>query len=162
MRYFEKISYKQFQKDISNDFDLYNKYDLPKRSTTDSAGYDLKSVENIVIKPNEAKVVRTGLKVCMNKGEVFLIYVRSSLGYKYDISLSNGVGVIDRDYYNNDDNEGHFSIKLRNDGDKDFTVNIGDRVAQGIFTKYEVVDNEDNIEVKRIGGIGSTGKGEKL
>ena len=161
MRLFEKISYEQFKKDVKDDIDLYNKIELPKRSTSKSAGYDIKSIEEYTIKPGESKAIKTGLKVCMNDDEVFYIFDRSSLGFKYDICLSNCVGVIDSDYYNNEDNEGHFSIKLINHGNKDFEVKIGDRIAQGIFMKYLTVDNEEKITKKRKGGIGSTDKKEE-
>ena len=158
MRKFERISFDQFIKDVKDDRMLYDSIELPKRSTKASAGYDIKSVEEGIIKPGEAKIFKTGLKVSMNTDEVLNIYSRSGHGYKYNICLVNSVGVIDSDYYNNTDNEGHFSIKLINLGDKDFEVNIGDKIAQGIFMKYLTVDDEDIIDNERNGGIGSTGK----
>ena len=161
MRKFEKISFKQFKKDVCNDKELYEKIELPKRSTNHSAGYDIRSAVEEVIHPGEAKVIKTGIKVDMNDDEVFYLYIRSSLGYKYNITLTNSVGVIDSDYYNNPDNEGHFSVKLINHGDKDFEVHFGDRVAQGVFMKYLTVDNEEKINKKRTGGFGSTNKKEE-
>ena len=158
MRKFEKISFEQFIKDVKDDRMLYDSIELPKRSTMKSAGYDIKSIEEGIIKPGEAKVFKTGLKVAMNDDEVLHIYSRSSQGYKYNVCLMNSVGVIDSDYYNNSDNEGHFSVKLINLGDNDFEVKIGDKIAQGIFMKYLIVDDEEEIKSKRTGGIGSTGK----
>ena len=157
MRKFERISFDQFIKDVKDDRMLYDSIELPKRSTKASAGYDIKSVEEGIIKPGEAKIFKTGLKVSMNTDEVLNIYSRSGHGYKYNICLVNSVGVIDSDYYNNPDNEGHFSIKLINLGDKDFEVNIGDKIAQGIFMKYLMTDDDDSNTV-RTGGIGSTNK----
>ena len=94
----------------------------------------------------------------MNDDEVFNLYIRSSLGYKYNITLANSVGVIDSDFYNNIDNEGHFKVKLINHGNTEVKINIGDRIAQGIFMKYLIVDDEEEIENERTGGIGSTNK----
>jgi dUTP pyrophosphatase len=158
MRKFEKISFKQFKKDISDDRKLYDSIEIPKRSTSKSAGYDIRSMEHGIIKVGEAMNFKTGLKVSMNEDEVLYVYSRSSYAYKYNVCLMNNVGVIDSDYYNNPDNEGHFQIRLVNLGDKDFEVNIGDRIAQGVFMKYLTVDNEELINNKRSGGIGSTGK----
>lgn len=160
MRKFEKISFKQFKKDISDDKKLYEEISLPQRSTKKSAGYDIKSMTKDTIKPGESKIFKTGLKVIMNDDEALYIFPRSSFGYKYDTTLSNSVGVIDADFYNNEDNEGHFSVKLYNHGTKDLEINIGDRIAQGIFMKYLVVDDEEEITNERKGGIGSTNKGE--
>ena len=158
MRKFEKISFEQFKKDISDDKELYESYLLPKRSTKRSAGYDIASLEKYTLKPGESKVFPTGLKVSMNDDEVFNLYIRSSLGYKYNITLANSVGVIDSDFYNNIDNEGHFKVKLINHGNTEVKINIGDRIAQGIFMKYLIVDDEEEIENERTGGIGSTNK----
>lgn len=160
MRKFEKISFGQFKKDVCDDIKLYNSVELPKRSTKKSAGYDIRSVESGIIKPKESKSFKTGLKVCMNDDEVLYIYSRSSQGYKYNVCLVNSVGVIDSDFYNNEDNEGHFQVKLINLGEKDFEVKVGDRIAQGVFMKYLTVDDEEEIKNKRKGGIGSTNKEE--
>ena len=158
MRKFEKISFKHFKKDISDDRELYDSIEIPKRSTSKSAGYDIRSMEHGIIKVGEAMNFKTGLKVSMNEDEVLYVYSRSSYAYKYNVCLMNNVGVIDSDYYNNPDNEGHFQIRLVNLGDKDFEVNIGDRIAQGVFMKYLTVDDEEEIDGERKGGIGSTGK----
>ncbi len=158
MRKFEKISFGQFKKDIKDDKELYESYLLPVRSTKKSAGYDIRSLEEYTLKPGESKAFTTGLKVSMNEDEVLYLYSRSSMGYKYDVSLSNSVGVIDSDFYNNKDNEGHFRVKLINHGDKDFEVKVGDRIAQGVFMKYLVVDDEEKITNEREGGLGSTNK----
>ena len=160
MRKFERISYEQFKKDVSDSKELYEKIELPKRSTINSAGYDIKSIEDVTIKSHSSEVIKTGIKASMNNDEVLYIYIRSSLGFKYDISLSNNVGVIDSDYYNNPGNEGHIMIKLINHGENDFEVHTGDRIVQGVFMKYLTVNDEEKIESKRIGGSGSTNKEE--
>lgn len=161
MRKFERISFDEFKKDISESKELYNSIELPKRSTINSAGYDIRSIEDAVIKPGESRVIKTGIKACMNSDEVLYLYIRSSLGFKYDICLSNNVGVIDSDYYNNPGNEGHIQIKLINHGKSDFEIKRGDRIAQGVFMKYLCIDDEKVINNKRIGGTGSTNEEEK-
>lgn len=156
MRKFEKISFDQFKKDVKDDINFYKQYRMPERSTKSSAGYDIFSIEEGIIKKGESKAFKTGLKVCMNPDEVLFLCSRSSQGYKYDVCLTNCVGVIDSDFYNNETNEGHFQIKLSNNGKQDYVVNIGDKIAQGIFVKYLTVDSEKEIENERKGGIGST------
>lgn len=156
MRRFEKISFEQFKKDVGNNAELYNSYEMPRRKTKNSAGYDILSLINYSLKPNESKVIPTGLKCVMSSDEVLLIANRSSYGYKYNVRLVNSVGVIDADYYNNQDNEGHFTVKLYNGGSEELNIKIGDAVAQGIFIKFYTVDNESKIEKTRVGGIGST------
>ena len=158
MRKFEKISFEQFKKDFGDDRMLYDSYELPKRSTKRSAGYDIKSLEDGVIKPGEAMTFKTGLKVCMNDDECLYILSRSSQGYKYNVCLMNSVGLIDSDFYNNPSNEGHFSVRLVNFGTDDFIVKRGDKIAQGVFSKYLTIDDEEDIEGERTGGLGSTGR----
>ena len=79
------------------------------------------------------------------------------MGIKNNIRLCNQVGIIDADYYNNPQNEGHIWICLKNEGITDFVIEKGSAIAQGIFSKYYICD-DDISENKRIGGIGSTGK----
>ena len=156
MRKFEKISFEQFKKDIKEDTLLYNSYNLPKRSTKGSAGYDFEAIESFVLNPNETIKVPTGIKASMNSDEVLLCVVRSSMGFKYNVRMCNQVGVIDSDYYNNSDNEGHIWIKLHNHGTDVYTVNKGDKICQGIFIKYLTVDDEEEVEKERESGLGST------
>ena len=158
MRYFEKISFLQFKKDVSDDLELYNSFNLPKRSTKESAGYDFESIMDFTIKPGEIKKIPLGIKANMNSGEVLFLIVRSSQGFKYNVRMCNQVGVIDKDYYNNIDNEGHMWIKLENHGDKDYVVKKGDKIIQGIFMNFLTVDNEEEIVNDRTSGIGSTDK----
>lgn len=160
MRKFEKISFDEFCKDISMSEYLYNEYNLPKRSTKYSAGYDFSLLEDLVLEPNQIKKIPTGIKASMESDEVLFIIIRSSLGFKYNIRLTNQVGVIDKDYYNNDSNEGHIYISICNEGDKTLNLKKGDRFAQGIFIKYLKVDDEEDINEVRTGGTGSTNKEE--
>lgn len=157
MRKFEKISYEQFKKDIIDDKNLYNEYNLPRRSTKHSAGYDFFSLFNFTLKPNEIIKIPTGIKIKMNNDEMLMLVVRSSMGFKYNVRMCNQIGIVESDYYNNPNNEGHTWIKIQNEGDIDYIVKKGDAICQGIFTKFLTVDNEEKIINERIGGIGSTG-----
>ena len=157
MRKFEKISFEQFKKDICNDEDLYNNYELPRRKTKFSAGYDFNSLIEKTLLPGESVLIPTGVKCSLNENDVLLLVVRSSLGFKHNIRLVNQVGVIDADYYNNESNEGHILIKLKNEGDHEFKIEVGTAVAQGLIVNYNVVDNEEEVTTTRTGGTGSTG-----
>ena len=156
MRRFDRISPVQFEKDF-NDASLYDTIQKPTRSTKKSAGYDIRAVGDYVIEPGEVAKIPTGLKVAMEDDEVFLMFIRSSIATKFGITLTNNVGVIDADYYNNEDNEGHFWLVLRNEGKEAFHIKNGDRLAQGIFVDYKITD-DDNADSDRVGGFGSTGK----
>lgn len=143
MRYFEKISFEEFKKDVTDDINLYENYHIPTRETKYAAGYDFYSLEDFTLKPNEMKKIPTGIKANMNDDEVLLLMDRSSMGFKYNVRFCNQIGVIDKDYYNNKDNEGHIFIKIQNEGDKDYVVKKGDAICQGIFIKYLTVDYEE-------------------
>ena len=143
MRIFEKISFEQFKKDIRDDKDLYESYNIPKRETKYAAGYDFEAIEDFVIHPGEIKKIPTGIKSNMNEDEVLLLIDRSSQGFKYNVRMCNQVGVIDKDYYNNKDNEGHMWVRLQNEGDKDYIVKKGEGIIQGMFIKYLTIDNEE-------------------
>ena len=157
MRKFERISFSQFKKDVSDDINLYNEYILPNRATKFSAGYDFIAIDDFVIMPGEVKKIPTGIKVIMNDDEALFLYVRSSMGFKYNVRLTNQVGIIDKDYYGNPDNDGHIWISLQNHGDKEFVVKKGAAFCQGIFMKYLITD-DDNANGVRESGIGSTNK----
>ncbi len=154
MRKFEVISVNEYEK-VLKEKCSYEDILLPKRSTKNSAGYDFFSPFAFELKPGDIIKVPTGIKVCMNSDEFLAILVRSSMGFKYNIRLCNQVGIVDSDYYNNPDNEGHMFIALKNEGDKVFKVEKGDKFAQGIFQKYYVTDDDEAFG-ERKGGFGST------
>ena len=156
MRKFEKISLEQFKKDTGLTEKEYELYHTPKRSTKYSAGYDFMALTDFTINPNEIKLIPTGIKADMNNNEVLMIYIRSSLGFKFNIRMCNQTGIIDKDYYNNEDNEGHIFVKLQNEGNKPKEFKKGENIVQGIFLNYLTVDNEEEITKERIGGVGST------
>ncbi len=130
---------------------------LPQRKTRHSAGYDLEAAEEVTVEPGQVALVPTGLKAYMGEGEVLLLAVRSSLAVKRRLALANGIGVIDADYADNPDNEGHILVALVNLGDGPVTIARGERVAQGIFVNYLTVAG-DQPGGRRVGGIGSTGR----
>lgn len=160
-RYFEKISWEQWQKDIGTDEEVYTNHELPKRQTKFSAGYDFKSPIDFVLHPGDVKKIPTGVKIAMNEDEMLLLVVRSSVGFKYNVRMTNQVGIFESDYFNNESNEGHAWISLQNHSNEDFIVKKGDRIAQGIFTKFLTVDHEETIITERKGGFGSTNEEER-
>lgn len=149
MRSFEKISYEQFRKDIIDDKKAYDNYNLPIRKTKGAAAYDFEALSDFTIEPGEIKKIPTGIKVKMELDDVLFLIVRSSMGFKYNVRMCNQVGVIDSDYYNNKDNEGHIWIRLENEGDKPYVVKKGDGIIQGVFIKYLTVDSEENVFIDR-------------
>lgn len=162
MRCFEKISFEQFKKDVSDDGQLYDEIKLPQRSTKFSAGYDFYSLFDFVLKPNETKKIPLCVKIRMETDEMLMIVVRSSMGFKHNVRMCNQIGIFESDYYNNPSNEGHAWLRLQNEGTEDFIVKKGDAICQGIFTKFLTADNEEEIINERIGGLGSTdGKRDK-
>ncbi|MCZ2493339.1 dUTP diphosphatase [Dellaglioa carnosa] len=161
---------------------------LPVRSTKSSAGYDLAAAEDFVLPSiwksgflkvlwlirhgktvNEDELTQankilkpylipTGIKAYMQDNEFLLLANRSSSPLKRGLILPNGIGVIDSDYYNNQNNEGEIFIQIVNFSLKNQVVKKGDRVGQGIFMPYLTVDDEKVTSTKRVGGFGSSGK----
>lgn len=134
---------------------------LPIRKTKYSAGYDIEAAEDVIIpsfkKGMNPTLVSTGLKAYMQDDEVLLLYNRSSNPKKKGLILANSVGVIDKDYYGNSDNDGHIMFAFYNIKEEDVEIKKGDAIGQAIFQKYLVVDN-DSADGERIGGFGSTNK----
>ncbi len=98
---------------------------IPSRKTAKSAGYDLEAAETKVLAPHAVTVVPTGLKAYMGDDEYLSVFIRSSLAFKKGLMLANSTGIVDSDYYNNPDNEGHIMIAYYNTGDTPYTVEKG-------------------------------------
>lgn len=160
---------------------------LPQRQTLASAGYDLAAAADITIpsiwhqrfvrlfrllcnhsflnesdlrQANQAlqpTLVPTGVRAYMPDDEILLIANRSSNTVKRRITLPNGIGVIDADYYDNEKNEGEIFVQMVNYGVRDFKISKGDRIAQGIFVHYLKTDQDEPNAQKRQGGFGSSG-----
>ena len=149
MRDFEKISYEQFKKDVADDRDLYDSIIIPQRDSAASVGYDLPLLSDLELAPGETAKLPTGLKARFQPDEVLLLIVRSKTGFKYNIRLCNQVGVIDSDYYNNPDNEGHLFVKVQNEDTVTHKFQRGDALVQGVFMKYLTTDNDHDFGQKR-------------
>ena len=134
-------------------------FQMPERKTQKSAGYDFCLPEDVVLEPGKLQLVPTGVKAYMQDDEYLGMHIRSSMAVKKRIMLVNNVGIIDADYYNNEDNEGHIMLALLNMGSEPIALPKGERVAQGIFYNYLVADGDaDSEKAVRGGGFGSTSK----
>ena len=126
---------------------------LPERSTSASAGYDFYTCCDIVIPANSRTgIIATDVKAQMEDDEVLLLFVRSSIGIKKGIVLSNGTGVIDSSYYGNKSNDGNIGFSLLNTTNEDVIIKKGERIIQGMFVKY-LTTEDDNITTERTGGF---------
>lgn len=134
---------------------------IPVRKTKYSAGYDIAAAEDCIIpsfkKGNKPTLIKTGLKAYMQDDEVLILANRSSNPGKKGLILANSIGVVDKDYYGNIDNDGHIMFAFYNIKEEDVEIKKGDIIGQAIFQKYLVTD-DDNAEGDRVGGFGSTNK----
>lgn len=151
-------------------FEIISKYQeeglsVPQRATKGAAGYDFQAAETVVV-PSLWKLqqagenpkpilVKTGIKAYMPDSEYLELVSRSSNPLKRFLLLANGVGVIDSDYYNNSDNEGHIMFQFTNFGPSDLTIKKGERIGQGIFLPFLKAD-QDVTSQSRSGGFGSS------
>lgn len=129
---------------------------LPTRTDIGSAGYDFYAKETKRIPPHRTVLFYTDVKAFMEQDEVLLVHVRSSIGIKRGLVLANCTGVIDSTYYNSEDNDGNIIIALHNLTDQSVYIDAGERIAQGIFTKY--LSCGDSPTDTRKGGVGSSGR----
>ena len=132
-------------------------YKLPQKGSKKAAGYDFFNPEEVEIQPHTVTYVKTGIKALFPDDMVLLLFNRSSNPKKKNLILINGVGVVDADYYNNEDNEGEIAFAFYNISAVPVTLQKGEKLGQGMFTNYKDVTNytEEDVE-ERKGGFGST------
>lgn len=128
----------------------------PQAATSGSAGVDLLTTINFCLAPNERKLIPTGIGVAVPVGFEAQVRSRSGLALNHGITVLNGVGTIDSDY------RGEIRVVLINLGDAMVSFQVGDRIAQLVFSEYctpkFVVDCEQLGATERnAGGFGSTG-----
>ena len=164
---FEKVAYTAFRDDMCRNYTIrgdiiekgYNNIVLPVRKTKYSAGYDICTPIDITIPSMERRVIPTGIKVVFNDDEMdawhLQMYVRSSVGIKQGVVLTNGTGIIDPDYQFSD-NDGDMMLALLNTSPNTVKYKAGDRICQAVFCLHGRTEN-DIARGSRTGGIGSTG-----
>ncbi len=128
----------------------------PSRNDEGSAGYDFISPIDETIFPNSKKLIWTGIKCMLPINLVLLLDTRSGNGTKKDIVLANTIGVIDSSYFNNNSNEGHIGVCLKNNGTEPFYIKKGDSICQGVITNYYITDDDKPRNSIRKGGFGSS------
>ena len=131
---------------------------LPVRGDHRSAGYDFYSKETKTIDPGKQHLFWTDVKTYMQDDEVLSVHVRSSIGVKKGLVLANTTGIIDASYYSNPDNDGNIGICLKNTTNQPVQILEDERIAQGVFSKYLVADEDTTLHAERSGGFGSSGK----
>lgn len=137
---------------------LGTQFPLPTYATNGSAGLDLRALldEPLTLAPGETQLIATGMAIHLADSQyAAMILPRSGLGHKHGIVLGNLVGLIDSDY------QGQLFVSCWNRGNSEFTIDIGDRIAQLIIVPvlqvdFEVVDDFSDSE-RGAGGFGSTG-----
>jgi len=135
---------------------LYPDVEIPKYQTSGAVGFDLRAVESISIPSGEARLIGTGLAVELPSGYELQIRPRSGLALKHSITVLNSPGTVDSDY------RGEIKVILINHGKSDFQISKGDRIAQAVVNRVEIVDI---VEVEKLSetqrgdkGFGSTGR----
>ena len=136
---------------------LYKDVVLPEYKTSGAAAFDFESMIDIIINPNETKIIPTGLAFEIPDGYELQVRPRSGLSAKTKLRVSNSPGTIDSDY------RGEVCIILDNiSSEESYTINKGERIAQGVISKIEKItfeEVEDLSETERgEAGFGSTGK----
>lgn len=135
-----------------------NEIPLPHYATDGSAGLDLRACieDEILLKPGQTELIPTGLAIYLeNPGYAAMLLPRSGLGHKHGIVLGNLVGLIDSDY------QGQLMVSCWNRGQTDYTVKVGERIAQMVIvpvvqTEFDIVDEFQATE-RGGGGFGHTG-----
>ena len=131
---------------------------LPQRATSRSCGYDFRIPVEVVLQPGEKKLVFSDVKAYMEGDEVLKLYPRSGLSTKRGVILANIVAIIDADYVDNESNDGNIGLCLWNTSDQVVFLEAGERVCQGVFVKYQIIDDDAPIKDDRQGGFGSSGQ----
>lgn len=151
--YFEVVNDDQLEKVGLEKEDIL----LPKVSTAYSAGSDFFAPVDITLVSGGEVTVATGIKAHCAPYTALYIYPRSGLGFKYFVRLANTVGLVDKDYYGNEDNDGCIFVKIRNEGKKEMKIRKGEAFCQGVFQIY-IPQRDHSFEFgeKRKGGLGST------
>src|SRR5262245_40012639 len=134
--------------------------ELPRRATSGSAGFDLRACLDapLTLEPGKAELVPTGIAIHLeDPGLAAMLLPRSGLGHKHGIVLGNLVGLIDSDY------QGEVKVSVWNRGERAYTIQPGERIAQMVVVPVVQVDfdvvEEFEASTRGAGGVGRSGHG---
>ena len=135
---------------------LDDKAFVPEYQSHEAAGFDFHAIETVTLEPGERALIATGLAMALSYGYELQIRPRSGLAFKHGVSVLNAPGTVDSDY------RGEVKVLLINHGSEAFTVNEGERIAQGVIqevtqAKFTVVKELPDT-TRGENGFGSTGK----
>ncbi|VAW33817.1 Deoxyuridine 5'-triphosphate nucleotidohydrolase [hydrothermal vent metagenome] len=140
------------------DKEFIEKYGLPHYATDGSAGMDLRAClpEPLTVKSKHTELIPTGIAMHIKDNSLAaMILPRSGLGHKHGLVLGNLVGLIDSDY------QGQLFVSCWNRSDTDYTVAVGDRIAQLIIVPVLqaqlTVVADFNLSKRGEGGFGHSG-----
>ena len=162
---FEKVSFERFLEDAMSCYDskdesvikeIYDNIKMPVRKTKGAAGFDFLLPVTATIEPGQSITIPTGIKARIEDGWFLSLYPRSSLGFKYKLTLDNTVGIIDSDYYSSK-REGHILAKMTNHSSSTAIIKSDEGFMQGIFLQFGITYTDD-ATTERQGGFGSTNK----
>lgn len=152
MRKFEKV---ERAKDLE--------FEMPKRSTKNSGGYDFICPEDTFVAGKGAVTyVKTGIKAYFPEDEILILANRSSNPKKKELVLINGIGIVDSDYADNKDNEGEICFAFSSLNETGVMIKAGEKLGQGIFVKYGITEDDEakgertgrfwfNWEIEKVG-----------
>ena len=128
---------------------------VPKKQHESDIGFDLSSIEEVLLPNNRVTLVHTGIAISLHKGIAGFVLPRSGLASKHQITLINSPGLIDPGY------TGELKIPLINHSENDYTITKHERVAQLVLlntenVSFEIVEDLESSE-RSTKGFGSTG-----
>jgi dUTP pyrophosphatase len=128
---------------------------LPKYETEGACAFDLQARERIVVAPKQLGFIPTGLIIRVPAGYMLHVGARSSTAKKKGLLVPHGFGIIDQDYWGEED---EILLQFYNFTDTEVVVEKGERVGQGVFVKIERAEWEktERMKQKNRGGFGST------
>ena len=154
------IKFEYVNRMISTGYEMKSpEFELPRRSTQNSAGYDFFAPEDTVFPAKKLTRIMVGVKCELLPNQVLILANRSSNPSKKGLVLANGVGIIDADYYGNPNNDGEIGFEFYNISDEDVVIKKGEKVGQGLIVEFIKTEDDyaSNLGATRTGGFGSTG-----
>ena len=134
---------------------VHEKAIVPKYARRGDAGMDVYSVEGLIVKSKERKLISTGISFEIPEGFEIQVRPKSGLALNHGLTIVNTPGTLDSGY------RGELKVILLNTGENDYEIKPGEKIAQIVLARYEQAEIEEVSELSEsergAGGFGSTG-----